>query len=165
MLNVGSGGGAAAAPAAGGAAAAGGDAPAAAKEEEKKEEGKFGYNCLMFGLILTTMFIREGRVRRGHGLRSFRLSTSCMWVPPYLKMMRLVYGSMGIGVAGNLRFGAYELHVSVTRFNCITCLRSCVLDILHVHVHQPKFPDFPFVHLRPIAVYHMHALKFKYNAT
>ena len=73
LLNVGSGGGAA--PAAGGAApAAGGAADAAPAAEEKKEEGMF-----------TTRFLcnkeqrlthnREGGVGRGHGLRSFRLSS------------------------------------------------------------------------------------------
>ena len=76
LLNVGSGGGAAAAPAASGgaAAAASGDAPAGDKKEEKKEEGK---SSMVFGGVcpqLTCLCCpREGRVRRGHGLRSFRL--------------------------------------------------------------------------------------------
>jgi hypothetical protein len=71
-LNVGSGGGAAAAPAAGGAggAAEGGEA-AAAKEEEKEE----GIPSRLFNVWyqLTNVVSREGRVRRRHGFRSFRL--------------------------------------------------------------------------------------------
>jgi hypothetical protein len=71
LLNVGSGGGAAAAPAAGGAA--GGDAaPEAAKEEEKEE----GTNCSTPENLehrFTNKFYSEGGVRRGYGLRSFRL--------------------------------------------------------------------------------------------
>ena len=73
LLNVGSGGGAAAAPAAGGAggAAAGGDAAPA--EEEKKEEGTFTHIADPHGMQTDTSH-REGGVRRGHGLRSLRLS-------------------------------------------------------------------------------------------
>jgi hypothetical protein len=70
----GSGGGAA--PAATGGAAAGG----AAAEEEKKEEKEEGMSsespanqyAMMQPLIFC--FYREGRVRRGYGFRSFRLS-------------------------------------------------------------------------------------------
>jgi hypothetical protein len=74
LLNVGSGGGAAAAPAAGGAggaAASGGDAAPA--EEEKKEEGTSTRHSHFSGLSTNTPH-REGGVRRGHGLRSLRLS-------------------------------------------------------------------------------------------
>lgn len=72
LTNVGAGGGAApAAAGAGGAAGASGDAPAAAAEEEKEEgmrpiPGPHNTNL--------TRRCREGRVRRGHGFRSFRLS-------------------------------------------------------------------------------------------
>jgi hypothetical protein len=71
LLNVGSGGGAAAAPTAGGAggAAAGGDA---APAEEEKEEGASFRTAYSRKWLLTLH--REGGVRRGHGLRSFRLS-------------------------------------------------------------------------------------------
>jgi len=77
LMNVGSGGGsaaAAAAPAAGGAAA--GDAAAAdAPEEKKKEEGTLLVDQVWVGRCwLTTIDHREGRVRRGHGFRSLRLS-------------------------------------------------------------------------------------------
>lgn len=80
LLNVGSGGGAAPA-AAGGAPVAGGDAAADAPAEAAKEEGKFrdsadlGKRGGIMGSKLTVCY-REGRVRRGHGLRSFRLSGS-----------------------------------------------------------------------------------------
>ena len=79
-MNVGSGGGAAAAPAAGGAggaAAAGGDAADAPAEEEKKEEGMFdstGATAKYQKDRSLTIRYREGRVRRGHGFRSVRLS-------------------------------------------------------------------------------------------
>ena len=74
-MNVGSGGGAAAAPAAGGAAAAGGGAAEEAPKEEEKEEGEFIYSCLMADVdAVLTVDCREGRVGRGHGLRSFRLN-------------------------------------------------------------------------------------------
>ena len=80
LLNVGSGGGAAAAAPAAGGATAGGAAAAeeAPKEEEKKEEGIFSpitvpeltkINFTDAGVIR-----REGRVRRGYGFRSLRLS-------------------------------------------------------------------------------------------
>ena len=76
LLNVGSGGGAAA-PAAGGAAsggaAAGGAAAEESKEEEKKEEGQYRC-CEKNENTITDNRCREGRVRRGHGLRSLRLS-------------------------------------------------------------------------------------------
>jgi large subunit ribosomal protein LP1 len=82
LLNVGSGGGAAA-PAAGGASgggAAAGGAPAEETKEEEKEEGQCINNNtrrLRRG-ILTNNDYREGGVRRGHGLRSLRLSAqSC----------------------------------------------------------------------------------------
>jgi hypothetical protein len=71
-LNVGSGGGAAAAPTAGGAAA-GGDAGAAEEKAEEKEEGKKTHRQLA-KLDGTNNLHREGRVRRGYGLRSLRLS-------------------------------------------------------------------------------------------
>lgn len=74
LTNVGSGG--AAAPAAVGGAAAGAAAPAeAAAAEEKKEEGKdLKPVRLGFADRNTDRLYREGGVRRGHGLRSFRLS-------------------------------------------------------------------------------------------
>jgi hypothetical protein len=74
-LNVGSGGGAAAAPAAGGAAA-GGDAAAEEAKEEEKAEGK-DYNIHAGELVhrSTDSFYRKGRVRRGYGLWSLRLSS------------------------------------------------------------------------------------------
>lgn len=78
LSNVGSGGGAAAAGPAAGAGGAGGAAAEEAKEEEK-EEGTFNtysrerlylrQNCANFQS-------REGGVRRGHGLRSFRLNNT-----------------------------------------------------------------------------------------
>lgn len=78
LTNVGSGGGAAAAPAAGGAAA-GGDAAAEEKPAEKEEGMAVLYSIWsaigMTG-VLTMSFrhCREGGVRRGHGIRSVRLS-------------------------------------------------------------------------------------------
>jgi hypothetical protein len=74
LLNVGSGGGAAA-PASGGAAApaAGGAAAEETKEEEKKEEGEIK-SKKESEKVVTDDFYREGGVRRGHGLRSLRLS-------------------------------------------------------------------------------------------
>jgi hypothetical protein len=71
-LNVGSGGGAAAAPAAGGAAGAGAGGEEAAAKEEEKEEGMLFAPATTWEQ-LTNMDHREGRVRRGHGFRSFRL--------------------------------------------------------------------------------------------
>lgn len=70
LLNVGSGGGAAAAPAAGGAAAGGAEAAAETKEEEK-EEGMTTRSINSFKQL--TYFHSQGRIRRGYGLRSFRL--------------------------------------------------------------------------------------------
>ena len=70
LLNVGSGGGAAAAPAAGGAAPAAGGAAAETKEEEK-EEGK--HNDTGEHHVPSNVCNREGRVRRGYGLRFVRL--------------------------------------------------------------------------------------------
>jgi hypothetical protein len=72
ILNIGAGGGAAAAPAAGGAADASG-APAEAAKEEEKEEGKFT-NSFHIENGRTNAQHREGRVRRRHGIRTFRLS-------------------------------------------------------------------------------------------
>lgn len=60
--------------AAGGAAAASGGAAAAEEKAEEKEEG-MNHTCHRphrFGIL--TCDSREGRVRRGHGLRSLRLS-------------------------------------------------------------------------------------------
>lgn len=71
LLNVGSGGGAAAAPAAGGAAAGG--APAEEAKEEEKEEGTLHF-AYPKSSAQTNTICREGRVRRGHGLRSLRLN-------------------------------------------------------------------------------------------
>jgi hypothetical protein len=74
LLNVGSGGGAAAAPVAGGAGA-GGDAGAAEEKAEEKEEGTLNPGLLASSLEIHTNTVhREGRVRRGHGLRSLRLN-------------------------------------------------------------------------------------------
>jgi ribosomal protein L12E/L44/L45/RPP1/RPP2 len=73
LLNVGSGGGAAPAAASGGAAGAaagGADAPA----EEEKEEGTLQSAERQNPNGETDMLHREGGVRRGHGLRSLRLS-------------------------------------------------------------------------------------------
>jgi large subunit ribosomal protein LP1 len=71
LLNVGSGGGAASAPAAGGAGAAEG-----AAEPEKEPEPEEGMNLLLFWSTrraYTDYFHSQGRIRRGHGFRSFRL--------------------------------------------------------------------------------------------
>ena len=78
MTNVGSAG--PAAPAAGGAAAAPAEA-AAGGEEKKKEEGMqsgtyYDYYVNAWVGTCTNSFYREGGVRRGHGLRSLRLSVS-----------------------------------------------------------------------------------------
>jgi len=72
-LNVGSGGGAAA-PTSGGAAA-GGDAPAEAAKEEEKEEGSSHTTTIERATQFTNNVHSKGRVRRGHGFRSFRLSS------------------------------------------------------------------------------------------
>ncbi|GMF67528.1 unnamed protein product [Aspergillus oryzae] len=72
LTNVGSGG---AAPAGAAAAAGGAAAPAEAAAEEKKEEGNDSIHeesAKVCGVL--TFAHREGGVRRGHGLRSFRLS-------------------------------------------------------------------------------------------
>lgn len=75
LLNVGSGGGAAA-PAAGGASGGGAAAGGAAEEETKEEEKEEGQSTEteIIWLRYTDNDYREGRVRRGHGLRSLRLS-------------------------------------------------------------------------------------------
>lgn len=70
LASVPSGGGGGAAAAGGAAAGGGAEAP---KEEEKKEEGmhlSFDLRAVSEALTLS----REGGVRRGHGLRSLRLS-------------------------------------------------------------------------------------------
>src|SRR5688572_13521970 len=73
LLTVGSGGGAA--PAAGGAATSGGAADASAEETaEEKEEGTDSTRDLGVHERSLTNRNREGRVRRGYGFRSFRLS-------------------------------------------------------------------------------------------
>ena len=79
LLNVGSGGGAAAAPAAGGGAAAAGGEAAAEAPKEEEEEGKLILMSTVSrgslgGIVLTWLCYRERGVRRGYGLRSFRLS-------------------------------------------------------------------------------------------
>lgn len=71
LASVPSGGGGGAAPAAGGAAA-GGAAPAEEKAAEK-EEGTF-YRTIYHYNMANNLY-REGRVRRGHGFRSFRLNS------------------------------------------------------------------------------------------
>jgi hypothetical protein len=73
----GSGGGAAAAS---GGAAAGG-APAEETKEEAKEEGMLSAKMGCYG-ALADIFYREGRVRRGYGFRSLRLSSQLMssWI-------------------------------------------------------------------------------------
>jgi large subunit ribosomal protein LP1 len=75
LLNVGSGGGAAA-PAAGGASGGGAAAGGAVAEETKEEEKEEGQciNNNTRGLRYTDNDYRERGVRRGHGLRSLRLS-------------------------------------------------------------------------------------------
>ena len=69
LTNVGSGG--PAAPA--GAAPAAGEAAAAEEKKEEKEEGESLSKPLPLATN-TNLHYREGRVRRGHGLRSVRLS-------------------------------------------------------------------------------------------
>lgn len=78
LMNVGGGSGAAAAPAAAPAAAAGGatEAAAPAAEEKKKEEGTSQFVYGQRNAQRTNTLFREGGVRRGHGLRSLRLSVS-----------------------------------------------------------------------------------------
>ena len=65
----------------GGAAAAGdaaaGGAAAETKEEEKKEEGMCW--LLDHSWLDANIWNREGRVRRGYGLRSLRLSGRLTW--------------------------------------------------------------------------------------
>lgn len=75
MTNVGSAG--PAAPAAGGGAAAPAEA-AAGGEDKKKEEGiqPRTYLSEMWMWMCANSIYREGGVRRGHGIRSFRLSVS-----------------------------------------------------------------------------------------
>ncbi|KAI1456864.1 60s acidic ribosomal protein-domain-containing protein [Annulohypoxylon moriforme] len=65
-------GGAGGGAAAGGAAAGG--AAAAEEKAEEKEEGMIRSPHFPFWLGILTYIYREGRVRRGHGLRSLRLS-------------------------------------------------------------------------------------------
>jgi len=79
LMNTGGG----AAPAAAAApAASGGDAPAAGGEkapaaEEKKEERKLRmYPCTFGAQVADVSVCSQGGVRRGHGLRSLRLSVS-----------------------------------------------------------------------------------------
>lgn len=78
LLNVGSGGGAAVAATggAGGAVPAGGADAAEEKEEEKEEGTHIGHDLLAYHASKPTAnaHCREGRVRRGHGFRSLRLS-------------------------------------------------------------------------------------------
>ena len=82
LLNVGSGGGAAAAPAAGGAGAAAGGAAAAETKEEEKEEGK--HDGTDGHRVHSDISYREGRVRRGYGLRSVRLDDlTCTVISTY----------------------------------------------------------------------------------
>ena len=75
LLNVGSGGGAAAAAPGAAAGGAGGAAPAAEEaKEEAKEEGELR---LSGGLpSFANKNYRKGRIRRRHGFRFVRLSTS-----------------------------------------------------------------------------------------
>ena len=81
-MNVGGGSGAAPASAPASAPAAGGDSSAAAAPKaEEKEEGTFAPHTvpLRFGYErITDMLRSQGGVRRGHGLRSFRLSVSLL---------------------------------------------------------------------------------------
>lgn len=74
LLNVGSGGGAAAAPAAAGGAAAGDATADAAEAEPEKKEGELSMDRHSRDIAIANIGRREGGVRRGHGLRSFRLS-------------------------------------------------------------------------------------------
>jgi hypothetical protein len=89
-LNVGSGGGAAPV-AAGGAPAAGGDA-APVEEEKPKEEGTTYHQAYEIALdeSVTNVFYREGRVRRGHGFRSFRLNSFLNFLVCTFKCMATV---------------------------------------------------------------------------
>ncbi len=79
LASVPSGGAGGAAPAAGGAAA-GGAAAAEEKEEEKKEEGMLYLWSPCLEMVADSCY-REGGVRRGYGLRSFRLNgqSMCIW--------------------------------------------------------------------------------------
>lgn len=98
LLNVGSGGGAAAAPT-GGAGTAATEAPAAEAKEEKKEEG-IVTPCSSIDQrnADVALFLREGGVRRGHGLRVVRLGlaaskvsnnlNSCSVAEIYSKLIR-----------------------------------------------------------------------------
>ena len=85
MASVPSGGAGGAAPAAGGAS--GGAAAAEEKEEEKKEEGTFP------GITeddqVANANYREGRVRRGYGFRSLRLSAQ--YFSRYIRRSRSRY--------------------------------------------------------------------------
>ena len=137
LLNVGSGGGAAAAaPSGGGAApAAGGDAPAE-KEEEKKEEGE-QYSLKETQLeegLLTLGPDREGRIGRGHGFRSLRLSqdptrffpldtliptwinTACIRVPAAYQVKELSHMMSHYGVHGFLNMINSITPIHATRF-------------------------------------------------
>jgi hypothetical protein len=108
LLNVGSGGGAAAAPAAGGAggAAAADDAPAA---EEKEEGTSAPYSNTQS--CETDILHREGGVRRGHGLRSLRLSFFLRFFFPHLP-----YIGCPKGIIGRLLLLGRNVHdLSVTR--------------------------------------------------
>jgi hypothetical protein len=108
LLNVGSGGGAAAAPAAGGAggAAAADDAPAA----EEKEEGTSALSPNTQRRETDTLH-REGGVRRGHGLRSLRLSVFLRFFFPHLP-----YSGCPKGIIGRLLLLGRNIHdLSVTR--------------------------------------------------
>jgi hypothetical protein len=78
----GSGGGAA--PASGGAAAGG--AAAEETKEEAKEEGMLSAGMGYYG-ALADIVCREGRVRRGYGFRSLRLSGQLM--PSWIRCSRL----------------------------------------------------------------------------
>jgi hypothetical protein len=89
-LNVGSGGGAAAAPTSGGAAA-GGDAGAAEEKAEEKEEGKDHPDTEKLVHDSANNFYREGRVRRGYGLRSLRLDSFCVFPVLYFQCMATVF--------------------------------------------------------------------------
>jgi hypothetical protein len=73
LASVPSGGAGGAAPAAGGAAA---DGAPEEKEEEKKEDGMFPLQSTSLKTFADGLR-REGRVRRGYGLRSLRLSSQC----------------------------------------------------------------------------------------
>ena len=92
-MNVGSGGGAAAAPTAGGAAA-GGEAAAAEEKAEEKEEGKDRNLHLKILVHSANNLHREGRVRRGYGLRSLRLNSLCFFPVLYFQCMATVFFPM-----------------------------------------------------------------------